>query len=89
MTIASGVTKRPVAAKRMEIGCELAILLAAMCFTIYRSLSGGLRYWRLQALGHEIVAQGEGYSRCGGAERAVDLMRSAVDAPLVVLDETV
>lgn len=58
-----------------------------MRFTIYRSLSDGRWYWRLRAGNHEIVAQGEGYTRKRGAERAIELMRSAVDAPLIVLDE--
>ena len=60
-----------------------------MRFTIYRSLSDGLWYWNLKAGNHEIIAQGEGYTRRGGAEHAVELMRSAADAPLVVLDEAV
>jgi hypothetical protein len=58
-----------------------------MRFTIYRSLSDGLWYWNLRARNHEIVAQGEGYARQRGAEHAIELMRSASDAPLVVLSE--
>ena len=58
-----------------------------MRFTIYRSLSDGQWYWRLQARNHEVIAQGEGYARRGGAEHAVGLMRAAADAPLVVLSE--
>ncbi len=58
-----------------------------MRFTIYRSLSDGHWYWRLRAGNHEIIAQGEGYARRRGAEHAIELMRAAADAPLIVLDE--
>jgi uncharacterized protein YegP (UPF0339 family) len=58
-----------------------------MRFTIYRSSSDGLWYWRLRAGNHEVIAQGEGYTRRGGAEHAIELIRSASDAPLIELDE--